>query len=192
MEEKKQFTEQDLVDTLRTYLWPQYLQYPKIQQYMEFEDLVQDGVLSFYGRMKNGKRAIDHYNEICESWKHVRNIVRLMACQAIPNWLRLNSVKYHPLSLNAPLSEEDGEAEWIDMLESGEEGIAEQIVTADCLSNLDSVKLDIVKDLLGGQTKTYMREKYKKFDQALQEMKEGVNHEINPRLSFSKRSNSRR
>lgn len=173
---KEQFTEQDLMETLRTYLWPQYMKYSAIHGYVEFDDILQDCAIGWYEIMKStGKPRLEHYNEVCESWKHVRNIVRLCTYQVIPNWMKSKHYQNRPLSLNQLMNESEGDGcEWIDMLASMDDEILVQLECKDILDCLDSNQVKIVLDLLAGNTKTFMRDKYKRFDSTLLEIQEKI------------------
>lgn len=188
--EKQIFTEQDLLDTLTTYLWPQYCKYTAIHGLLEFEDLVQECALGFYEPMKStGIQRLKYYNDKFD-WKHVRNIVRLCTYQCVPNYLKSNLYKYRPVSLNAPLSQDDeGGTELIDLVPALDEGLLEQTEVSDIMSTLNQEQLDVVNDLLAGYTKTFLRDKYKRFDAIVEEVRGIVKsyyHDCNEQHIFSR------
>lgn len=206
MEEKK-FTDEDLLNTLREFLWPQYKKYTAIQGLVEFEDIVQDCALGFYENMKfkreyiidevTGEKTkkyintpfeekitrIDYYRNAIDpetgkpmySWKHIRNIVRMCTYQCIPNWLKSNMYKYNPLSLNNTLNDED-KTEWIDLVPSLDEDLLLQAELEDIRSTLSPDQKAVVDDVLAGYTKTSLREKYKRFDYIIEEVRDKIEY----------------
>lgn len=175
---KEQFTDQDLVDTLHKYLWPQYQKYSAIHGYMQYEDVFQECILGFYEIMKStGMPRLQYYAEKFE-WLHVRNIVRLSTYQHIPNLLKSKHYKNKPLSLNAPLFNDrtfDGsDSEFMDIIPSLDEELLIQMECSDILDCLDEIQLEAVTDMLSGQTKTYMRNKYPKYDRMLKTIQSKV------------------
>lgn len=174
--EQTYFTDEDLIETLREGLWYQYLKYPVIQNYLEFDDLVNECVLGWYEIMKStGEVRIEHYRKTL-TWKHIKNMVKLSTYQVVPNYLKSNAVKFQPLSLNATMSgDEDEDAkEFIDLVPSLDEDILESAVNEDIINILSKEEKSIVMDLLSGFTKTALRDKYTKFDYIMEDIREKV------------------
>lgn len=174
--EQTYFTDEDLIETLREGLWYQYLKYPVIQNYLEFDDLVNECVLGWYETMKStGEVRIEHYRKTL-TWKHIKNMVKLSTYQVVPNYLKSNAVKFQPLSLNATMSgDEDEDAkEFIDLVPSLDEDILESAVNEDIINILSKEEKSIVMDLLSGFTKTALRDKYTKFDYIMEDIREKV------------------
>lgn len=172
--EQTYFTDEDLIETLREGLWYQYLKYPVIQNYLEFDDLVNECALGWYETMKStGEVRIEHYRKTL-TWKHIRNMVKLSTYQVVPNYLKSNAVKFQPLSLNATMNDEEGEKEFIELVPSLDEDILESAINEDIISILSSEEKNIVMDLLSGFTKTALRDKYTKFDYIMEDIREKV------------------
>lgn len=172
--EQTYFTDEDLIETLREGLWYQYLKYPVIQNYLEFDDLVNECALGWYETMKStGEVRIEHYRKTL-TWKHIRNMVKLSTYQVVPNYLKSNAVKFQPLSLNATMNDEEGEKEFIELVPSLDEDILESAINEDILNSLTSEEKSIVMDLLSGFTKTALRDKYTKFDYIMEDIREKV------------------
>lgn len=172
--EQTYFTDEDLIETLREGLWYQYLKYPVIQNYLEFDDLVNECALGWYETMKStGEVRIEHYRKTL-TWKHIRNMVKLSTYQVVPNYLKSNAVKFQPLSLNATMNDEEGEKEFIELVPSLDEDILESAINEDIINSLTSEEKSIVMDLLSGFTKTALRDKYTKFDYIMEDIREKV------------------
>lgn len=172
---QREFTDADLIETLKEGLWYQYLKYPVIQGYLEFDDLLQDCLLDWYNVMKStGEVRIEHYRKTID-WKHMKNMVKLYTYQVVPNYLRTNAVKYHPLSLNKEIKEDDErETEFIDLIQSNDEDILLTAESNDILSILNESERKVVNGLLEGYTKVALRERYERFDYILEDAKKKI------------------
>lgn len=172
---EREFTEQDLLDTLTEGLWTEYLKYPKIRGYVEFDDLVSECVLGFYEIMKStGVQRFEYYKSIYD-WKHMRNLVRCCAKQCIPSYLKENAFKFQPVSLNTPISRDGDEesADWLDFVTYNDDrdDILCKVSLDDIILRLNREQRLVVRDILAGFGKTVLRDKYPQYDEIVESIK---------------------
>lgn len=178
----REFTVDDMLDTLKTCLHYQWIKYPDLGEFIEYEDLFQECVLSFLEVMKStGEVRLDHYNKKYYydgqyHWKSVRGVVRMCAYQVAQSYFRYNSFKYRPSSLNVPAYCDNEKVEYQDLVISPYEEASVRAVIDDMKDHLTQDEQNVLLDLMSGYTKLSLREKYRRFDYILEDLRDKLEY----------------
>lgn len=181
-DENREFTIDDLMDTFSTYLQYQWIKYPDLGDFIEYDDLYQECLLSFLDIMKStGEVRLDHYNKYYfyddqYHWTEVQGLVKRCAYQAAHNYFRYNSVKHRPISLNRPAHSDNDKVEYQDLVVSHYEDAASQALISDIYDHLTENEQNVLTDVLSGYTKLSLREKYRRFDYILEDIKDKIEY----------------
>lgn len=168
-----EFTELELEELIRDTLAPKYYQNATIQALYTFDDIVQDTIMWFYEPMRNGEQRLEHYRKTYDTKQHIINMIKFGLRQTIPAYSRYKDFKNIPASLSVPINSETDD-EFIDLIESKDEPTDMMVALSQMIEQLSEKQKQVLNDIIAGQTKTHMREKYKDFDDVLEDIRDDI------------------
>lgn len=168
-----EFTELELSDVIYNVITPQYYGNSTVQKLYQLDDIIQDCFLWYYKPMKSGEQRLEFLKRTCKSKAHLINTVKQGLYQYIPCYSRYSEFKNVPTSLNIQISD-DSDDEFLELIESHEDPVELQVIMSQMLEQLSEKQRRVLQDILNGQTKTSMRQKYSDFDYILEDIRDDI------------------